>query len=132
MLNVAGITGCTNSDQPQHQANDMSCQEREARDYPALEKVAARTLVGEPHSLARVGACEDTGSARATVQATISQWNSRAVGVRYLKGHGWQDYRGGLLLSMDHMYAAEATEVRAADAETSVVVLTFTRFVGDT
>jgi hypothetical protein len=130
LLGATGMAGCTSHDQPKS-ASDLTCEQRESQDYPVLEKVAARTLGGESHKLARRGACQDTGSPRATVQATVSQWDSRAVGVRFLKRRGWHDYRGGVLLSDDKKFAAESSESRAPDAETSVVIISFTRFVAD-
>jgi hypothetical protein len=130
LLSAAGLVGCADQDQSK-KASHLTCEQRESRDYPALEKVATTTLGGQRHTLARAGACEDTGSPRATVRATVQQWDSRAAGVQFLKQHGWHDYRGGLLLTDDKKYAAESSESRAADAQTSVVVLTFTRFVDD-
>jgi hypothetical protein len=126
---MTGVGGCSDQDQSL-KAGHLSCKQQESQEYPALEKVAATTLRGERHTLSRAGACEDTGSPRATVQAIVRQWHSRSVGEHFLKTHGWRNYRGGLLLSEDKKYAAESSEFRAAGAQTSVVVLTFTTFIG--
>jgi hypothetical protein len=129
LLGVTGLGGCSDQDQPE-KAGHLSCEQQEFQEYPALEKVAATTLGGQRHTPSRAGACEDTGSPRATVQAIVRQWHSRSVGEHFLKTHGWRNYRSGLLLSEDKKYAAESSESRAADAQTSVVVLTFTKFIG--
>ena len=128
---TVGMVGCAGQGPPQQEARDLTCQQRESREYPALERIAKLTMGSEPYHLSRAGACEQTGSPRATVQAALSQWDSRAVGVRFLKQRGWHPYRGGVLLSEDEKFAAESSEFTAADQDSGIVVLTFTRFVGN-
>jgi hypothetical protein len=125
----AAFTGGCGSDDKSNSASGPTCHERESRDYAALESLATKTLGSEPHELSRAGACEETGSPRATVQATMSQWEKRSAGVRFLKAHGF-NYRGGLLLDGDRKFAAESSELKTPDAPSSVVILTFTRYRG--
>ena len=120
---TVGMVGCAGQGTPQQESRHSTCQQQESREYPALERIAKLTMGSEPHQLSRAGR-EQTGSPRATVQAALSQWDSRAVGVRFLKQRGWHPVpRGGVLLSEDEKFAAESSEFTAADQDSGIVVL---------
>ena len=66
-----------------------SCQEQEAIGYKELEAAARSALAEVDFSLARIGACEDTGKPWTRVQATVRGWPNRGVANRYFEKLGW-------------------------------------------
>ena len=65
-----------------------TCVGQEADNYPALERVAADTLVGIDYSPTRYSGCEDTGEPEPALYADVVAWD-RAAANDHLASGGW-------------------------------------------
>lgn len=123
-LAVMGLSACDATDTP---VLADSCAEREARDYPELEKVAREVAKDEVFRLVKTSACEETGSPYAIVYAVLKEQQSRGYGTRLLRQHGWTDDPDAGLISPNGKFLGSATTVTAADATQPEVFLSFSR-----
>lgn len=108
-----------------------SCEEREAVGYPEMEAMAKSSLDGVEHSLQRVGACEDTGSPRTVLYATVDEWPNRRVANRYFEQHGWTRDVDGLLNSPDGAYWVNNITTRVGNDPTPFVTVQFFEHADD-
>ncbi len=121
---LSAVAGCTSLGESQ---SGLSCEAREAIGYQQMEAMAeSTTLMGVRHSLERVGACEDTGSPRTVLQATVDEWRTRAVANRYFELYGWVSVDGGLI-SPDGAY--RVSNAASKDEEVSSHLFVTVQFV---
>lgn len=89
-----------------------------------MEALAKLTLRDVSYSLERVGACEDTGSPRTVLYATVEEWPTRGVAKRYFEQHGWVN-DDGRLASPDEAYRVNNITSREADSPNPFVNVRF-------